>query len=114
MASGACGKPCGPEMAKVIAAIWPYSSATTRSTFAVQVLKITGGAVPDEEQLKAQILHSRNAITYNEMMTLIDTTVNNYQIGMVSLVDIAKQTTNSAKLDVLCELTLKALESQSQ
>ena len=47
------------------------------------------------------------------MMTLIDTSTANYQVAMVAIVETAKQTTNAAKLDTLCQLTLKALESRA-
>ena len=99
MAATQCAKPCALEMAQVITAIWPYSSAATRGVFSTTVLGIGGGALPDEDNLKTQILHNKNTITFNQMMTLVDNTVANYQIGLANLIDIAKRSSNAARLD---------------
>ena len=85
-----------------------------RGVFAAQVLGIGGGAaVPAQDQFHAQILHNKHIITYNQMITLVDVSVVGYQTGLANLIDIARQSSNAARLDALTELTLKALESRA-
>ena len=51
-------------------------------------------------------LEPQNSITFNDIMTLIDTSKTGWQAKMASVVEIAKAQSNSSKIDELTKLTL--------
>ena len=97
--------------AKVLTEIWSHTTETTWSNFQQKVLKLSGGDVlTDGNQVKVKIMQAQNVVTFNDVMTLVDTSAEGWQAKIAFIVENAKAGSNAAKLDELRELTLRSLE----
>ena len=94
MAATQCRKACGADMPRVIVELWPYASEASKTTFCTGVLGQAALIQPDIN-LQAMIQNRSNAITYNQMLSIVDMTVNNWQVGVANVVDIAKAASNA-------------------
>ena len=111
MAAAQCKKACGLDMARVIVEIWPYTSQTTKETFCTNILRVEGLLTPDAT-LQTEIQANAHILTFNQMLTLIDTSIANWQISIANVTDLARASSNAERLNRLTELTLKSIESR--
>ena len=111
MSAQQCGKTISTNAAKLLTEIWPYSSDTSQKSFFTSVLSLPEGDIPsDDNQRKLKVMSAANTVTFNDLMTIIDTSKIGWQSKMAFICDTAKAQSNANKLDELTKLTLLSLE----
>ena len=111
MASQHYSKSVSTNAAKILTEIWSHTNVTSQNNILTTVLGIESGSIPtDENQKKLKFMSGANSITYNHLMSMIDTSITGWQAKMAFICETAKAQSNANKLDELTRLTLLSLE----
>ena len=99
------------DASRILSECAPYISKASRTKFQTDVLKINSAYLGDD-QFRNSVVAVSAQISYNQMMCIIDTSTNNWQIGMNMISSYSRAKSNAYRLNQLYELTLQSLDSR--
>ena len=104
--------PISTKAAKVVQEAFKVTNNNLKLQFQANVLHDNSGVYMGDNNMAVQILAAADRITYAQMLSIMESTHDDWAVQVEKVVTMANSQSTSARIDRLTELTLSAMEKK--